>query len=91
MAEVLFLRQVQQNPVGLRAGRPLKGFWHWLMDKGEMTFCISDPCTLEEISAGYQQALKISDISQHCGMIAHARPEKNKLPIKSRSFAPVYL
>ena len=41
---------------------------NYVMDKGDMTFCISDPCSLEEISAGYQQALKISDISQHCGM-----------------------
>jgi len=41
---------------------------NYVMDKGEMAFCISDPCALEEISAGYQQALKISDISQHCGI-----------------------
>jgi PucR family transcriptional regulator, purine catabolism regulatory protein len=41
---------------------------NYIMDKGKMTFCISDPCPLDEISSGYQQALKISDISQHCGI-----------------------
>lgn len=39
---------------------------NYVMDKGEMSFCISNPCQLQEIAAGYQQAAKISQISQRC-------------------------
>ena len=39
---------------------------NYVMDKGEMSFCISDPCRLQEIATGYQQATKISRISQRC-------------------------
>lgn len=41
---------------------------NYVMNKGEMSFCISNPCQLQEIAMGYEQAAKISRISQRCHM-----------------------
>ena len=41
---------------------------NYIMAKGEMNFCISGPCSLLDLPAGYQQVMRISHISQRCGL-----------------------
>lgn len=41
---------------------------NYVMGKGDMSFCISDSYSVQDIPLAYQQAKKISTISQKCGM-----------------------
>ncbi len=41
---------------------------NYIMDKGEMSFCISDPYPVQSMAEAYQQAKKISQISSRCGL-----------------------
>ncbi len=41
---------------------------NYIMDKGEMSFCISDPYPVQDMAEAYQQAKKISQISSRCGL-----------------------
>lgn len=42
--------------------------FNYIMDKGDMSFCVSEACGVQEIPEAYQQARNISRISQRCGI-----------------------
>lgn len=41
---------------------------NYIMDKGDMSFCISDSYPVQDLPLAYQQARKISAISRKCGI-----------------------
>jgi len=42
----------------------------YVLEKGDMSFCISRPAGVQEVPAAYLQAKKISEISERCGITA---------------------
>lgn len=44
---------------------------NYIMDKGDMSFCISDPYSVQDLPKAYQQAKTVSSISLRCNIWDH--------------------
>lgn len=57
-----------QSAASFRELAMLSEKFNYIMDKGDMSFCVSEACGVQEIPQAYRQARNISRIGQRCGI-----------------------
>lgn len=65
---ILVLEAEGSSGVSLKELALLSEKFNYIMDKGDMSFCLSDPYSVADIPEAYRQARNISRISQRCGI-----------------------
>ena len=65
---ILVVEAKKDRDEALRAIALLTEKLDYIMDKGDMSFCISDPHPIQDIPKAYQQAKTISTISSRCNI-----------------------
>ena len=65
---ILVLEAQGSSGVSLKELALLSEKFNYIMDKGDMSFCLSDAYAVADIPEAYRQARNISRISQRCGI-----------------------
>ena len=68
---ILVVEDRPDSYASLRAISLLTEKLNYIMDKGDMSFCISEPCPVQDLPKAYEQAKTISTISRRCGIREH--------------------
>ncbi len=68
---ILVVEDRPDSDASLRAISLLTEKLNYIMDKGDMSFCISEPCPVQDLPRAYEQAKTISTISRRCGIREH--------------------